>query len=61
MASQPENSERPKTELLVMSPANTPIPAVIADCGDKASERFFTFFIDTIRNKNECVRWSASG
>ncbi len=28
------------------------LPAVIADEGDKASERFFTFFTDTIRNKN---------
>ena len=28
------------------------IPAVIADEGAKASERFFTFFTDTIRNKN---------
>jgi hypothetical protein len=36
-----------------MSPATTPIPAAIADCGDsKASERFFTFFTDMIRNKN---------
>src|SRR3954468_18555226 len=28
------------------------LPAVIADEGGKASERFFTFFTDTIRNKN---------
>src|ERR1700712_4856123 len=28
------------------------LPAVISDEGDKASERFFTFFTDTIRNKN---------
>ena len=34
-----------KAELLIISPATTPI----ADCGDKASERFFT---DTIRSKN---------
>ena len=26
-----------------------PIPVAIADQGDKASERFFTFFTDTIR------------
>jgi integrase/recombinase XerD len=32
--------------------ATTTIPAVIADEGPKASERFFTFFTDTIRNKN---------
>ena len=29
-----------------------PIPAIIAAQGDKASERFFTYFTDTIRNKN---------
>ncbi len=28
------------------------LPAVIADQGDKAAERFFTFFTDTIPNKN---------
>jgi integrase/recombinase XerD len=28
------------------------LPAAIADQGDKAAERFFTFFTDTIRNKN---------
>ena len=32
--------------------STTTIPAVIADEGPKASERFFTFFTDTIRNKN---------
>jgi integrase/recombinase XerD len=28
------------------------LPAVIADQGDKAAERFFTFFTDTIPNRN---------
>jgi hypothetical protein len=28
------------------------LPAVIADQGDKAAERFFTFFSDTIPNTN---------
>ncbi len=28
------------------------LPAVIADRGDKAAERFFTFFTDSIPNKN---------
>lgn len=28
------------------------LPVVITDQGDKASERYFTFFTDTIRNKN---------
>jgi site-specific recombinase XerD len=45
-------SERSKSELAVISPATTPIPLTIADCGDKTSERFFTFFTDTIRNRN---------
>src|SRR3954464_3830493 len=40
------------TELAVISPATMPIPVAIADCGDRTSERFFTFFTDTIRNKN---------
>ena len=29
-----------------------PVPAIVAAQGDRASERFFTFFTDTIRNKN---------
>jgi integrase/recombinase XerD len=42
-----------RNEIAILSPATTTtIPAVIADQGDKASERFFTFFTDTIRNKN---------
>ena len=28
------------------------LPAVIADQGEKAAERFFTFFTDTIPNRN---------
>lgn len=42
------------------------LPATIADQGDKASERFFTFFTDTIPNKNtraayyrNCLRFFA--
>jgi site-specific recombinase XerD len=41
-----------------LKPVTTPagstaiVPAVIAAEGDKAGERFFTFFTDTIRNKN---------
>ena len=46
------DGEKPKTELAMFSPATTPIPVAIADCGDRASERFFTFFTDTVRNKN---------
>jgi site-specific recombinase XerD len=33
-------------------PAEATIPAVIADAGQDAAERFFTFFTDTIRNPN---------
>src|SRR3954447_6524322 len=48
------------TELAIPSPAGAlataasgfTLPATIADQGDKAAERFFTFFTDTIRNKN---------
>ena len=37
----------------IIEPASgLPIPAIIAAQGDKASERFFTYFTDTIRNKN---------
>jgi hypothetical protein len=30
------------------------LPAVVADQGDKAAERFFAFFTDTIPNPNSC-------
>jgi len=46
-------------ELAIPSPAGAIaaapaflLPAVIADQGDKAAERFFTFFTDTIPNAN---------
>jgi site-specific recombinase XerD len=29
-----------------------PVPAIVSAQGEKASERFFTYFTDTIRNKN---------
>jgi hypothetical protein len=29
-----------------------PVPAIVAARGGRASERFFTYFTDTIRNKN---------
>ena len=32
------------------------LPSIIVDNGAKASERFFTFFTDTIRNKNTRMR-----
>ena len=46
-------------ELAIPTPANLPaistgftLPATIADQGEKAAERFFTFFTDTIPNPN---------
>jgi site-specific recombinase XerD len=33
-------------------PASLPVPAIIADAGEKASEHFLEFFAATIRNKN---------
>jgi hypothetical protein len=34
------------------------LPATIADHGDKAAERFFTFFTDTIPNPNTRAAYS---
>jgi integrase/recombinase XerD len=38
--------------LLPASPGTFPVPAVIANAGDKASEHFLEFFAATIRNPN---------
>jgi integrase/recombinase XerD len=38
--------------LLPASPGALPVPALIADAGEKASEHFLEFFAATIRNKN---------
>jgi integrase/recombinase XerD len=38
--------------LLPTPPLSFPVPALIADAGDKASEHFLEFFAATIRNKN---------
>src|ERR1700735_4982029 len=38
--------------LLPARPGGFPVPAIIADAGDKASEHFLEFFAATIRNKN---------
>jgi site-specific recombinase XerD len=46
---QPEADTLPTT---VVEPSTVPIPAVIANEGHEASERFLTFFTDTIRNAN---------
>lgn len=35
-----------------VTPGTFPVPAIIADAGDKASEHFLEFFAATIRNKN---------
>lgn len=41
-----------RNDLVIVTPATAIVPAIVAAEGDKASERFFTFFTDTIRNKN---------
>ena len=38
--------------LLPAQSGGFPVPAIIADAGDKASEHFLEFFAATIRNKN---------
>jgi hypothetical protein len=38
--------------LLPVSPGTFPVPAIIHDAGEKASEHFLEFFAATIRNKN---------
>ncbi|MGA7240500.1 MAG: tyrosine-type recombinase/integrase [Bryobacteraceae bacterium] len=38
--------------LLPAPPRSFPVPAIIADAGEKASEHFLEFFAATIRNKN---------
>jgi protein gp37 len=35
-----------------LRPASFPVPAIIADAGERASEHFLEFFAATIRNKN---------
>ena len=40
------------TPLLPASPRTFPVPAIIADAGEKTSEHFLEFFAATIRNKN---------
>src|ERR1035438_1349714 len=37
---------------VISSPGSIPLPAIIADAGEKASEHFLEFFAATIRNKN---------
>src|SRR6185312_8614707 len=44
--------ERPTVPQVVEHARTFPVPAIVAAQGDKASERFFTYFTDTIRNKN---------
>ena len=50
---QNETNNSPELPAVVV-PAQTGavVPVVVADLGDKASERFFTFFTDNIRNLN---------
>ena len=46
------DASKANSQLVILTPTALPVPAVVADCGDRAAERFFTFFTDTIRNKN---------
>lgn len=42
-----------KTDIEILAtPGTAIVPTIVAAAGDKASERFFTFFTDTIRNRN---------
>jgi integrase/recombinase XerD len=42
-----------KNELIVLTPNNAlPVPALIADAGERASRRFIQFFTANIRNRN---------
>lgn len=49
MDAEPGNALQPAPQV---EGATAIVPATIAAQGDRASERFFTFFTDTIRNKN---------
>lgn len=49
----PSSDDRPGLPAVIEKPsAATTLPAIITAEGDAAAERFFTFFTDTIRNKN---------
>jgi len=55
MSFEPDSPQdgRPTLPAVVEEPTRgTAVPAVITAEGPRASERFFTFFTDTIRNKN---------
>jgi integrase/recombinase XerD len=52
MPDQLPATTNPSPPVILEATATPAIPAVIADEGAEASERFFTFFTDTIRNKN---------
>ena len=50
---QNETNKSPELPAVVIpTPTGAVVPVVVADMGDKASERFFTFFTDNIRNPN---------
>lgn len=45
--------DQPSTPaVVIVTPSQAVVPVVIAAQGEKASERYFTFFTDTIRNPN---------
>ncbi len=48
----PPGAVSPSLPAAVEPARGLPVPAIVAAQGDRASERFFTYFTDTIRNKN---------
>src|SRR5689334_22914996 len=53
LKNEPSKADAPTVPALASTPSVTvTLPAVIATEGPEASERFFTFFTDTIRNPN---------
>jgi hypothetical protein len=42
-----------KTEIVILTPSNRALPALVAAAGAKASRRFVEFFTANIRNKRE--------
>src|SRR4051794_14952339 len=48
----PTQAESPALPAAVEPARGWPVPSIVAAEGDKAGERLFTYFTDTIRNKN---------
>ena len=53
LKTEPEEADTPTVPAVAeLATSHGPVPAIIAAEGPEASERFFTFFTDTIRNPN---------